>query len=71
MDELELLFTYHSPTGDQPERYKAIRAAALGFARVIEVNCPPGPDRTDAVRKIREANMTANAAIATGGQGWR
>jgi hypothetical protein len=71
MDELEKLFTYHPPTADQPEKYLALRASALSFARTVEQCCPAGPDRTDAVRKIREAVMTANASIATGGQGWR
>ena len=71
MDDLESIFTYHAPTGDQPARYKAIREAALNLARVISYNAPAGADRTDAVRKVREAVMTANAAIATGGKGWR
>ena len=70
-DALEHLFTYHAPVGDQSEKYRMIRDAALVFARVIERCCPPSADRTDAVRKIRESVMISNASIATGGRGWR
>lgn len=58
--DLQHLFTYHEPQ----EGYERLRSAALTFARVI----PAGPDRTAA---IREAVMTANAGIATGGGFYR
>ena len=70
-DAIEELFTYHAPTGDQPERYLRIREAGKALARVIDECCPPGPDRTAAVRHIREAVMTANASIATGNAQYR
>lgn len=63
-ETLASLFTFHPPTGDQPERYIAIRAAADVFARVIIKNCPGCADRTVAIRKLREVVMTANASIA-------
>ena len=59
------LFTYQPPTEEQKADYGAIRDAALVFAEVIASRVPAGADRTVAVRKIREAVMTANAAIAT------
>lgn len=62
--DLENWFTYHQPTGNQPSRYKAIREAALHFARTIVDNTAPSADQTAAVRKVREAAMTANQAIA-------
>jgi hypothetical protein len=61
------VFTYHAPTGDQPERYARINAAAKAFAVAVLENTPPSPDQSDAIRKIREARMTANAAIALEG----
>ncbi|HKW51027.1 MAG TPA: hypothetical protein VJQ53_04770 [Candidatus Eisenbacteria bacterium] len=70
-DVLEELFTYHEPTDIQKENYRAIRSAALVLARIIDAVCPPGPDRTAAVRKIREAVMTANASIATNNAQYR
>lgn len=63
-ETLTSLFTFHPPTGDQPERYVAIRAAADVFARVILESCPGCADRAAAIRKVREAVMTANASIA-------
>ncbi|MEZ6068296.1 MAG: hypothetical protein R3B90_21860 [Planctomycetaceae bacterium] len=64
MDELETYFTYHPPTAAQLPRYVAIRSAGLAMARAIVANVPAGPDRSAAIRKIREAVMTANAGIA-------
>jgi hypothetical protein len=61
---LEWIFQYHKPTEDQIPRYERLRAAALEFSKVIEAECPNCADRTAAIRKVREAVMTANAAIA-------
>lgn len=63
-DELRNLFSYHAPTADQPQRYAAIREAAFQFARTVIENTPPSADQSAAIRKIREAVMTANASIA-------
>jgi hypothetical protein len=62
--ELVNYFTYHAPKGDQPERYVRIREAALAFARVVVQNTLPSADQTAAIRKLREAVMTANQGIA-------
>lgn len=62
--EIQNVFSYHAPKPGQPERYEAIRAAAAMLARSIVTNCPPSADRTAAIRKVREAVMTANASIA-------
>ena len=59
------LFTFHPPTSDQVVQYQTIREMAKQLARTIWNLCPAGPDRTAAVRKVREAVMTANASIAT------
>lgn len=67
--EVEKAFTYHPPKGDQVERYNVLREAAKQFAIAIVENTPPGPDQTFAIRKVREAVMTANAAIAIGEAG--
>lgn len=67
-DDLENWFTYHAPTADQLPRYEAIRAAGKAFAAVILANAPSSADQTVAIRKVREAVMTANAAIACWGR---
>lgn len=67
LENLDWVFTYHAPTEDQRERYGLIAAASKNLARVILEVCPQCADRTAAIRKVREAKMTANAAIATHG----
>ena len=65
--QLDNWFAYHKPEPGQPEKYEAIRAAGRAFAQVIIDNAPPSADRSDAIRKVREAVFTANAAIACDG----
>lgn len=61
------LFQYHPPTDVTLPKFAAINQAAKNFAEVVLSNCPPSADRSDAIRKIREARMTANAAVALNG----
>jgi hypothetical protein len=62
---LDDLFTYHRADESQAIKYQVINDAAKHFARAVLTVCPNNPDRSVAVRKIREARMTANSAIAT------
>jgi hypothetical protein len=66
---LDDVFAYHAPTPDQVELYDAIRKAGRELARVIIVSTPACADRAAALRKVREAVMTSNAAIALNGRG--
>jgi len=66
-EQLQNWFTYHSPSQEQLPKYQAIREAGLNLAQVIVANSPASADQTVAIRLIREACMTANAAIACGG----
>ena len=63
-NDLDNWFTYHSPSSEQIPKYQMIREAAKNLAEVIVNNTPPCADQTAAVRLVREASMTANAAIA-------
>ena len=67
-EQLDNWFTYHSPSAAQQVNYVAIREAAKNFAATIVENSPDCADTTAAVRKVREATMTANQAIACGGK---
>jgi len=67
-EKIETWFTHHPPAPDQIPQYERIRAAAKVFAMVIVDNTPASADQTAAIRKVREAVMTANAAIACGGR---
>jgi len=62
--EIDNYFTYHQPKDDQAARYQAIREAAKQLGYAIIDHTPQCADQTAAIRKIREAVMTANAAIA-------
>ena len=62
---IENIFTYHAPTPEQQEKYLRLRAKAKEMAYVIHECCEPGPDRTHAMRQLRESVMTANQSIAT------
>jgi len=66
--DIENIFTYHSPTPEQLPKYEAIRAKAKELGHVIVDNTPNCADQTAAVRLLREAVMTANAAIALQGK---
>lgn len=63
-NDLDRFFVYHPPQSDQIPAFNAIRLAARELAQVIYSFTPACPDQTAAIRKVREAVMTANAAIA-------
>ena len=67
--DIENWFTYHPPMSQQDmDAYVAIREGGKEFAQLIRDETPKCEDQAVAIRKIREAVMTANAAIACGGK---
>jgi len=66
--DIENIFTYHAPSAEQLPKYEAIRAKAKEMGQVIVDNTPGSADQTAAIRLLREAVMTANAAIALNGK---
>jgi hypothetical protein len=67
-ENLKDVFTYHAPTPVQLEQYAALRSAAADFADTILDNTPTCADQQAALRLVREAVMTANAAVALNGK---
>ena len=67
-ERIDNWFTYHPPDQDQTSAYNRIREQGRKLAFVIRDCCPESADATAAIRKIREAVMTANASIACGGK---
>lgn len=61
-------FVFHPWDSDQVERGGRIREALATAVKVIIANSPPSPDRSAAIRKLREARMDANSAITHGGK---
>jgi hypothetical protein len=65
---VEDMFEYHAWNEEQQAAGKKVREAlANAFKWVIEC-VPPSPDRSAALRKIREARMDCNSAITHGGK---
>lgn len=64
---LEEVFTYQEADENQIASMQRIRQSAFDLADAIVNECPSCADRTTAIRKVREAVMTANAAIVLKG----
>ncbi|QZE10525.1 hypothetical protein SEA_SCOOBYDOOBYDOO_210 [Mycobacterium phage ScoobyDoobyDoo] len=64
---IEHVFSYHPPKDGQAQVYETIRVHAREFFKVINRLVPDGADKADALRKLREVVMTANAGIALDG----
>ena len=62
--EIENIFSYHSPKGDQAARYETIRKHARNFATYISEECPDSREKSVAITKLQECVMWANASIA-------
>ncbi len=68
-ENVDEVFTYHSPTEETIPHYVRIREAGKALALVILESTPRCTDQQVAIRKVREAVMTANAAVALNGEG--
>lgn len=66
-DIVDKVFTYQTPNPDQLNHIQDVREGFKSLARTIIRHVPVGADRTAAIRKLREAMMTANAAIVLNG----
>jgi hypothetical protein len=62
--ELARRFTYHPPKPGAAESFQQLRAQALILAILICTNCPAGRERANALTRLEETIMHANAAIA-------
>lgn len=62
------MFEYHKWTPEQIEAGRLIRVALADAVKTMIVHVPPSPDRTVAIRKLRDARMDCNSAITHGGK---
>lgn len=62
--DLENWFQYHAPDVDDITKYGLLRHHGYMLSKTMLDSCPQSADLTAAIRKVREAVMTANAAIA-------
>lgn len=61
--EIENWFVFHNDPAKVPA-YVAIRESAKALAHLLDKHVPECADKMAAIRKLREAVMTANAGIA-------
>lgn len=61
---LDNSYTYHSPKGDQPERYVLIRDEAHRFALTLCENVPKSRELSIALTDLEKVVTMANKGIA-------
>ncbi|MGH7438481.1 MAG: DUF7681 family protein [Polyangiaceae bacterium] len=64
----EYVFSHHHATPEKLAKYEAIHAGAKRFAEVILTSVPVCSDRAAVLQLLREAAMTACAAISLEGR---
>ncbi|HEY3254890.1 MAG TPA: hypothetical protein VGJ91_13110 [Polyangiaceae bacterium] len=62
------VFEHHSPTPEKLAHYDALHEGARVFAQLLLQHTPAGEDQAAALRLLREATMTACAAVALDGR---
>jgi hypothetical protein len=65
--ELDNWYSYHAPTHEQAKAYEHLRAKTKELAEVFDLYAPACADTTAAHRKLRDAVMAMNQAIACNG----
>lgn len=64
IEQIESIFTYRTPFGDQPVRYQLICKSAKQLAHLINEACPESREKSVALINLNQTVMWANAAIA-------
>lgn len=64
---LDNIFKHHTPNENQLQRIDLLRWKAKEFADAVVSATVGSADQSTAIRKIREALMTANAAVVLEG----
>jgi hypothetical protein len=64
----DYVFNHHHATPEKLAHYEAIHAAAKAFATVLLRRVPACEDRSTALHLLREAAMTACAAVSLEGR---
>lgn len=67
-DELNNVMTYHPWDEKKIAKGNNVREALGNALMVIVENVPPSPDRSVAIRKLRECRMDCNSAITHNGE---
>ena len=62
--DVDNIFQYHAPHGDQQARYVALREKAKELAVLIQTTTPESREQSVALTNLQQTVMWANAAIA-------
>ena len=65
---VEDVFMYHAPEQGSEQAHLEVQEASVDLAKLIIEVCPSCPETTLAIRRLQEAKMWANAAIAHEGK---
>lgn len=68
LENVERCFRYQPWGPDQVDAGDQVRESCVNLARVLLRVVPSGPDRSSALRKLRELRMDANSAITFRGE---
>lgn len=68
LDSIDDCFTFQSPSPFSLEAMTQVRESSIALAKTILRQVPDCADRSTALRKLREARMWANSALALGGR---
>jgi hypothetical protein len=63
-EQIDNIFTYRTPFGNQAERYQDLRNEAKLLAHIIQRACPESREKSLAITSLQQAIMWANASIA-------
>jgi len=64
VDQIDNIFSYHAPFGNQASRYESLRLEARQLASLITGFCPESHERSLAIISLQQTIMWANASIA-------
>jgi hypothetical protein len=64
LDEAQGQFAYHPATPETAPMHEAVRGVFLNAVDDLWPLIPDGPEKTLALRKLQEAQMFANLAVA-------
>lgn len=67
-EELKDVMDYHAWDEEKIAKGAKVREALGAALKVIIENVPPSPDRSCAIRKLRDARMDCNSAITHNGK---
>ena len=64
VEQIESIFTYLKPFGNQPKRYEDLRYGAKKLAEQINILCPESREKSLALTSLQQTIVWANASIA-------